>query len=291
MTISDEILKRVVESYRRIRNTLRFLLANISDFDQKLEAVDVNQLLEIDQYMLALTSQVQDELLALYDRYEFHTAVSRIMSFCTEDLGGFYLDILKDRLYTNSPSASTRKSAQTVLHIITDSMLHWMAPFLSFTAEEAWQTFNCNQQHSTTIFTTEYQAVPTSTNATDLLQKWGSIRQIRQDVTKAIEIEREAGKVGSSLQAEITIEAPLDQAAILKSIGSELKFVLITSKTEVITNETGTPLQVTVRASSFLKCTRCWHYTPAVGSLTSHPELCERCDVNLHGAGEIRHYA
>ena len=291
MTISDEILKRVVESYRRIRNTLRFLLANVSDFNQQLEAIDVNQLLEIDQYMLALTSQVQDELLALYDRYEFHTAVSRIMSFCTEDLGGFYLDILKDRLYTNSPSSDSRKSAQTVLHIITDSMLHWMAPFLSFTAEEAWQTFNRKQNHSTTIFTTEYQAVPTSGNASDLLQKWMSIRQIRQDVTKAIEIEREAGKVGSSLQAEITLEAPPEQAEILKSIGSELKFVLITSQAEVKTNETGTPLQVLVRTSSFLKCTRCWHYTSAVGSLPSHPELCERCDINLHGAGEIRHYA
>jgi isoleucyl-tRNA synthetase len=291
MTISDEILKRVVESYRRIRNTLRFLLANVSDFDPKLEAVDVNQLLEIDQYMLALTSQVQDELLALYDRYEFHTAVSRIMSFCTEDLGGFYLDILKDRLYTNMPNASSRKSAQTVLHIITDSMLHWMAPFLSFTAEEAWQIFNRNQQHSTTIFTTEYQTIPTSSNASDLLQKWMNIRQIRQDVTKAIEIEREAGKVGSSLQAEISIEAPPEQAEILKSIGSELKFVLITSQAEVKTSIPGTPLQVAVRASSFLKCTRCWHYTPGVGSLPSHPELCERCDINLHGAGELRHYA
>ncbi len=291
MTISDEILKRVVESYRRIRNTLRFLLANVSDFDQQLEAVDINELLEIDQYMLALTAQVQSELMALYERYEFHTAVSRIMSFCTEDLGGFYLDILKDRLYTNAPSASSRKSAQTVLHIITDSMLHWMAPFLSFTAEEAWQIFNRNKNHSKTIFTSEYQSVPTSTNAANLLGKWESIRQIRQDVTKAIEIEREAGKIGSSLQAEIIIEAPPEQAETLKSIGSELKFVLITSKAEVKTAATGTPLQVAVRASSFLKCTRCWHYTPAVGSLPSHPELCERCDANLNSIGEMRHFA
>ena len=291
MTISDEILKRVVESYRRIRNTLRFLLANVSDFDKKNEAIATNDLLEIDQYMLALTAQVQADILALYDRYEFHTAVSKIMSFCTEDLGGFYLDILKDRLYTNSPSSVGRKSAQTVLHAITEAMLRWMAPFLSFTAEEAWQEFAHDLGNEQTIFTSEYQVLTTSPNAHDLLIKWAKIRELRSSVTKAIEIEREAGRVGSSLQAQVVIHASTEDAAVLNSIADELKFVLITSATSVIEESAGAPLQVFVKASSFLKCARCWHYTPEVGSLSSHPDLCQRCDTNLHDSGETRLFA
>jgi isoleucyl-tRNA synthetase len=291
MTISDEILKRVVESYRRIRNTLRFLLANISDFDKENDSINVDDLLEIDQYMLALCSQVQTEILALYDRYEFHTAVSRIMAFCTEDLGGFYLDILKDRLYTNAPSSRSRRSAQTVLYVITDSMLRWMAPFLSFTAEEAWQNFAHNSSHQDTIFTSEYQTILTTSNAQELLSKWSQIRNMRQDVTKAIEIEREAGRVGSSLQAEVLIKAPPEQAAILKTLDNELKFVLITSQANVQAESVGQPLQVFVKSSGFLKCSRCWHYTVDVGGLSQHPDLCLRCDTNLHGNGEIRDFA
>lgn len=290
MTISDEILKRVVESYRRIRNTLRFLLANLSDFDKSSQSIPVDNLLELDQYMLALTSKVQSDILELYNRYEFHTAVARIMTFCSEDLGGFYLDILKDRLYTNAQDASTRRSAQTVLHVITESMLRWMAPFLSFTAEEAWQDFAHGSKHQMTIFTSEYQEIHTSKNADALLLKWDEIRKIRQDVTKAIELERENGRVGSSLQAEITIQAPQSQAAILKTIESDLKFVMITSVAN-IEESSGTPLQVIVRASSQKKCIRCWHYTSDVGSNENHPELCGRCENNLFADGEVRHYA
>ena len=291
MTISDEILKRVVESYRRIRNTLRFLLANLSDYDHPKDAVEVSSLLEIDQYMLALTSELQNEILALYDKYEFHTAVSKIMSFCTEDLGGFYLDILKDRLYTNAPKSHSRLSSQYVLHIITSSMLRWMAPFLSFTTEEAWKIFSHGSNHQQTIFTSEYEVIPTSSDTTTLLNKWLQIRKIRQDVTKAIEIEREAGRIGSSLQAEITIEANEENFQILSSLGKELKFVLITSNADVKTTINEIPLQVAVRSSSYLKCSRCWHYTPEVGTIPSHPELCVRCDSNLHGDGELRLFA
>ena len=291
MTISDEILKRVVESYRRIRNTLRFLLANVSDFHQENDAVAFNDLIEIDQYMLALTSQVQQEILALYDRYEFHTAVARIMTFCSEDLGGFYLDILKDRLYTTPAQSLARKSAQTVLHTITDAMLRWMAPFLSFTAEEAWQIFEHDSKNTQTIFTSEYSKIPVTHNASDLLTKWSRIRSIRQDVTKAIEKERESGNVGSSLQAEISIHATPVDAELLKSIHTDLKFVCITSSANVIEEATGTPLQVMVKASSYLKCARCWHYTPEVGTIVSHKELCQRCDTNLYGSGETRLFA
>jgi len=290
MTISDEILKRVVESYRRIRNTLRFLLANVSDFDQETQCIAVAELLEIDQYMLALTAQVQGELLELYNRYEFHTAVARIMTFCSEDLGGFYLDILKDRLYTNAKDSLTRKSAQTVLQIITRSMLQWMAPFLSFTAEEAWQIFAHRTADQTTIFTSEYQAIQTSDTGDALIQKWTEIRRIRQDVTKAIELKRENGELGSSLQAEIVIQAPSFEASLLKTIQDDLKFVMITSSAQVEEID-GVPLQVFVRTSSHAKCIRCWHYAPTVGSNPQHPELCQRCDMNLFADGEIRQYA
>lgn len=290
MTISDEILKRVVESYRRIRNTLRFLLANISDFKDAHEAVKTSDLLEIDQYMLALTAQTQAEILALYERYEFHTAVSKMMTFCTEDLGGFYLDILKDRLYTNPAASAARKSAQTTLYIITDSMLRWMAPYLSFTAEEAWHIFKPSDQATQTIFTAEYQVILVPHNAEELLQKWTQIRTMRQTVTRAIELERAAGRIGSSLQAELIIHAPPAEATILSSLADELKFVMITSQAHVVPTAAQEPLQVIVKTSSHTKCTRCWHYTPDVGSMMDHPQLCSRCDGNLHGVQERREY-
>jgi isoleucyl-tRNA synthetase len=291
MTISDEILKRVVESYRRIRNTLRFLLANLSDFDASSDSVQIDHLIEIDQYMLALTAKVQTEILDLYNNYEYHTAVARLMTFCSEDLGGFYLDILKDRLYTNAPNSVSRRSAQTVLHVITQSMLRWMAPILSFTAEEAWQSFAHGTTHLQTIFTSEFTPISKSIHAEALIEKWDQIRKIRQEVTKAIELERENGKVGSSLQAEITIEAPHQEAKILSSIESDLKFVMITSEANVIDAQAGTPLQVQVRASSHAKCVRCWHYTADVGHQLDHPELCNRCAINLFAQGEVRQYA
>jgi isoleucyl-tRNA synthetase len=291
MTISDEILKRVVESYRRIRNTMRFLLANLSDFDKKTQALPVHELLEIDQYMLALTNQLQTEILELYNRYEFHTAVARIMTFCSEDLGGFYLDVLKDRLYTNAKDSATRKSAQTVLHTITSAMLHWMAPFLSFTAEEAWQIFEHATTHHTTIFTSEYQSIPISSDAAELLLKWQQIRAIRQDVTKAIELERESGQIGSSLQAEIKIQAPPEQARLLRTIEPDLRFVMITSAADIEELPEGKPLSVVVKASTYQKCSRCWHYTPEVGLNPNHQDLCSRCESNLFTDGEMRHYA
>jgi isoleucyl-tRNA synthetase len=166
-----------------------------------------------------------------------------------------------------------------------------MAPFLSFTTEEAWKIFSHGSEHKQTIFTSEYEAIPTISDSSKLLNKWAHIRKIRQDVTKAIEIEREAGKVGSSLQAEITIEADQENLKILSSIGNELKFVLITSNANVELSMSETPLQVAVRSSNYLKCSRCWHYTPDVGTITSHPDLCVRCDSNLHGDGEIRLFA
>ncbi|MBT8635550.1 isoleucine--tRNA ligase [Polynucleobacter paneuropaeus] len=291
MTISDEILKRVVESYRRIRNTLRFLLANLADFDPSKHAMPADQWLEIDRYTVALASQLQNEVKASYQAYEFQPAVIRMLTFCSEDLGGFYLDILKDRLYTSAPDSPDRRAAQNALFHITKNLLKWIAPFLSFTAEEAWQVLPhaANEKTKTSIFMEEFGNFPEINNAKDLLAKWNRIREIRSEVTKAIEIEREAGHVGSSLQAELVIKLPQPDFAILNSLGNDLRFVTITSSASVELHQG--PLEIAVRASQYKKCGRCWHHTADVGSNAEHPDLCGRCISNLFASGEHRLFA
>ena len=290
MTISDEILKRVVESYRRIRNTLRFLLANLSDFDITKHHLDAKDWLEIDQYAVALTDAVQKDLMAHYERYEFHPAVSRLMTFCSEDMGGFYLDILKDRLYTLNADAPARRSAQNALFHITQSFLRLMAPFLSFTAEEAWKIFAHNTNSKDTIFTEEFHTLPSIQDGAALITKWQRIREMRSDITKAIEHEREAGHVGSSLQAEIHIQASSSDAQLLKSLGDDLKFITITS-CATVEEANVTEISVSVKSSAHQKCGRCWHYRDDVGHDSQHPDLCGRCTTNLFGPGEKRQAA
>jgi isoleucyl-tRNA synthetase len=291
MTISDEILKRVVESYRRIRNTLRFLLANLSAFDPSKHTIPADQWLEIDRYAVALANQLQGEIESHYKAYEFHPAVSRMLTFCSEDLGGFYLDILKDRLYTSAPDSADRRAAQNALFQITCNLLKWLAPFLSFTAEEAWQSFphGSSEKAQESIFMEEFGRFPEIAQATELLAKWNRIREIRSEVTKAIEIEREAGNVGSSLQAELTIKLPAADFALLNSLGNDLRFVTITSSAQV--EQTQGELEVLVRASQYKKCGRCWHHTADVGTHAEHSELCGRCFSNLFGGGEHRLFA
>jgi isoleucyl-tRNA synthetase len=291
MTISDEILKRVVESYRRIRNTLRFLLANLSDFDIAQHKLDAKDWLEIDQYAVALTDAVQKDLMAHYERYEFHPAVSRLMTFCSEDMGGFYLDILKDRLYTLNADAPARRSAQNALFHITQSFLRLMAPFLSFTAEEAWKIFAHKTNSKDTIFTEEFHVLPSIKDGAALITKWQRIREMRSDITKAIEHEREAGHVGSSLQAEIHIQASSSDAALLKSLGEDLKFITITSSATVEEKSDISEIVVSVKSSAHQKCGRCWHYRDDVGHDPQHPDLCGRCTTNLFGSGEERQVA
>ncbi|WP_415836304.1 isoleucine--tRNA ligase [Polynucleobacter brandtiae] len=291
MTISDEILKRVTESYRRIRNTLRFLLANLSDFDPSKHAMPPSDWLEIDRYAVAMAKQLQDEVQAHYQAYEFQPAVVKILSFCSEDLGGFYLDILKDRLYTSAPDSKERRAAQNALFHITRNLLKWLAPFLSFTAEEAWTTLPQGVDSTATesIFMEEFGAFPTIDHACELLAKWSRVREIRSEVTKAIELEREAGNVGSSLQAELTIKVADADFAILHSLEDDLRFVTITSAANIELSSGG--LEVLVRGSQYKKCGRCWHHIHDVGINTEHPELCSRCIANLFGDGEARLFA
>jgi isoleucyl-tRNA synthetase len=284
LSIDDKILARVVDAYRRIRNTLRFLLANVSDFDAARDAVPLADLLEVDRYAIARAAELQAELRAHYEVFEFHPVVAKLQVYCSEDLGAFYLDVLKDRLYTTAPNSLARRSAQTALWHITQAMLRWMAPFLSFTAEEAWAVLAPGQSPS--IFTETFWSFAEPDAA--LLARWSRIREIRDTVNKAIEALRSAGSVGSSLQAEVTLTVNDADHALLAALGDDLKFVLITSRASLLR---GTALDVAVTPSAATKCERCWHWRSDVGHDPAHPAICGRCTSNLYGSGETRRVA
>jgi isoleucyl-tRNA synthetase len=298
--IDDKILARVVDTYRRIRNTLKFLLANVSDFDPATDGVPADQMLEIDRYALARAAQLQADILAHYEVYEFHPVVSKLQIYCSEDLGAFYLDILKDRLYTTEAKSLARRSAQTALWQITHAMLRWMAPFLSFTSEEAWAVLGAASKTPVatrdSIFMDTYcdldawhdRVGRNSKTHQTLLAKWGRVREIREAVNKEIEVLRAAGHVGASLQAEVTLTVPPEDHALLRSLEPDLKFVFITS---AITLVAGSAISIVATVSKSTKCERCWHYCVDVGSVAAHPTICGRCVSNLSGAGEVRSFA
>ncbi|MBS3936105.1 MAG: isoleucine--tRNA ligase [Sulfuritalea sp.] len=310
LTISKEILDRVVEVYRRLRNTLKFLLANTADFDAQKNMLPVDRWLEIDRYALALTHELQANCVAAYDRYEFHRVVQALQNFCAEDLGAFYLDILKDRLYTAAADSRARRSAQSALWHIVQSITRLMAPILSFTAEEIHQVTGRDS-----VMLETWHALPAVAEKDVLVSRWQAIRAVRAEVLKAIEEVRSAGGVGSSLQAEVEIKAADETHALLASLGDDLKFVLICSKVNLLKvgaggtavqdpptpspalsgGETGSALRASVTISvvptQHQKCARCWHWRDDVGHDAAHPELCGRCTSNLHGAGEVRGFA
>jgi isoleucyl-tRNA synthetase len=290
----DKILARVVDAYRRIRNTLRFLMANTSDFDPAKDAVPLAEMLEIDRYAMSRAAQFQAEVLAHYEVYEFHPVVAKLQVYCSEDLGAFYLDILKDRLYTTAPKSLARRSAQTALWNITHAMLRWMAPFLSFTAEEAWKIFGAigkpPSESAESIFFETYWEIGGPDAA--LLEKWTRIRAAREMINKEIESLREAGKVGSSLQANVELSVPMashgELWSALASLEDDLKFVLITSAASLVA---GAAMAVKVTPSEAVKCERCWHWRGDIGIDPAHPTICGRCTSNLFGPGEERKFA
>jgi isoleucyl-tRNA synthetase len=285
LSISDEILKRVVEAYRRVRNTLRFLLANTTDFDIGRDGLPVEQWLEIDRYALALTRRLQRETLDDYQAYSFHTAIQRLHNFCSEDLGAFYLDILKDRLYTTGAASAPRRSAQTALWHIVQSLTRLLAPVLSFTAEEIWALVG----KSDSVFFETWHELPGSEGESELLARWLRLRELRGLATKQLEDLRASGKVGSSLQAEVTFLADGEDYELLSGLGDDLRFVLITSAARVDRAAGETRLEAV--PSPHEKCERCWHYRADVNADARHPGLCGRCVSNLHGAGEPRRRA
>jgi isoleucyl-tRNA synthetase len=286
LTISDEILKRVTDSYRRIRNTLRFLLSNIADYDHAKHALPVEQWLEIDRYALSLVMQLQEAVTTDYDRYEFHLAVQKLHAFCSEDLGSFYLDILKDRLYTAGENSAARRSAQNALYHITQCLARLIAPILSFTGEEVWAVLSNQQEVS--VFERMWYELPDFDNKETHM--WTDIRIVREHVNKHLEEQRVAGAIGSSLQAEVDLFVPPNQHEMLSRLGDDLRFVLITSRANVHLKKEG-DAEFKVTPSAHTKCDRCWHYRADVGGDPAHPTLCGRCVSNLFGGGEERRYA
>ncbi len=296
LTVSDEILKRVTEGYRRIRNTLRFLLANLADFDPQAHALPVEQWLEIDRYALAMAREFENACKAHYDQYEFHFVAQKLQTFCSEELGGFYLDILKDRLYTAGENSAPRRSAQNALYHLTHSLLRLMAPILSFTADEAWQVFTGDNDDSLLLHTWN-GVLPAQPEEEVIVERWTELRRLRADVLKQLEEVRADGRIGSALQAEVDLYAIGEIHDLLASFGDDLRFVFITSQAklhqgadpEATVNEQGVGVKVT--PSTHEKCERCWHYREDVGADAGHPTICGRCASNLYGEGEPRTYA
>ena len=290
LAMSKEILARVVEGYRRIRNTLRFLLANTADFDIEKDSVPVDAWLDIDRYALALTRKMAKQADADYTEYEFHRVVQGLQIFCSEDLGAFYLDILKDRLYTTRPDSLARRAAQTALWHITQTLVKLMAPILCFTAEEVWAVLSKNPKEDS-VMLHQYHELPAADGEEALLARWELIRAVRGEVAKVVEAVRTDGAIGSSLQAEVEIHATGERFDALTSLADDLKFVLITSSATVKQVGTEAEQGIAVVPSEHQKCERCWHWRADVGVNPEHPTLCARCDSNLHGDGEVRAHA
>ena len=299
MSVSDEILTRMSDSYRRIRNTLRFLLSNLNGFEPARDAVPVDDMLALDRWVVDAAARLQDEIIAAYDDLQFHQIYHRLHNFCVVELGGFYLDIIKDRQYTTQRDSLARRSAQTALWHIAEAFVRWAAPILSFTAEEIWEVLPGERAGS--VFLAEWHTGLARLPATSpLLTRayWDQVLLVKSAVNKQIEEARNRKEVGSGLSAEVELFVSDDLRALLAQLEDELRFVLITSAARlrpladaggVATDVEG--LRVAVIASTDSKCARCWHYRADVGSDPAHPEICGRCVTNVAGAGEVRHHA
>ena len=299
MTVSDEILDRSADSYRRIRNTTRFLLSNLNGFDGKDDVVANEDLVALDRYIIGRAHQVQAEIMEAYETYQFHTVVQKLTHFCSIELGSFYLDIIKDRQYTAKSDGLPRRSCQTAMYHIAQAMVRWIAPILSFTADEIWKSLPNNEEEF--VFISEWYEGLTALNPEEELnvEFWNQLQEVRDAVNKAMEQARRDEVIGGSLAANVTIYASDELAANLNKIASELRFVLITSNVTIVTGEAPSHavateldgLKVVVEASSGEKCDRCWHHREDVGTIEEHPLLCSRCVTNVDGDGEVRQYA
>jgi isoleucyl-tRNA synthetase len=298
MSVSDEILKRMADSYRRIRNTVRYLLGNLHGFDPKRDAVASADLPALDRWALARTAALQAEIIEAYRRYAFHLIYQKVHNFCSVDLGGFYLDVLKDRMYTTPAAGRARRSAQTVMYHIAECMVRWLAPLLSFTAEEIWGFLPGERSES--VFLETWHQVP-EVSAGDV--EWPALLQLRSDVTRELERLRDAGAIGAPLDAEVDVYCVPDEYARFNALGDELRFFFITSHARVHRVEGSPPAGATPAANtgrsgvwiaakptSDPKCIRCWQRRPDVGSNPQHPEICGRCVTNVDGPGEDRRF-
>jgi len=301
MSISDEILKRVADSYRRIRNTARYLLGNLADFDPDQDAVAVDRMLDLDRWALAEARALQDEILDAYEHYNFHLMYQKLHHFCVVEMGGFYLDVLKDRLYTTPRAGVARRSAQTAMYHILEAITRWLAPVLAFTAEEIWRHMP-GRRNESVLLNTWYQDWPAvrlaDTDKDDAY--WQRLIEVRQAVMRTLEAARNAGDIGAGLEAEVSVYCDGPQLDDMRALGEELRFLFITSGAEAMPAEqrpasaAGTDLDnvyIEVRKSANEKCVRCWHRRPDVGVNGDHPKLCRRCVENVTGDGETRRHA
>lgn len=297
VSISDEIIKRNADTYRRLRNTARFLLANLFDFIPKEHGVGPNQLVELDAWAIQRAQQLQEEIIESYHDTHFHVIYQKIHNFCTVDMGSFYLDIIKDRQYTTPQNSVARRSCQTAMFHILQSLTRWLAPILSFTAEEIWELIP--GQESDSVFLEQWYDAWPKFEKVDMVF-WQTVQAIRQEANKALEQCRQEGLIGSALAAEITIFANEPALSLLKKLKEELRFVLITSSAEVkplhvcpeeLTCHPELGVAFAVRASEYQKCVRCWHRSEDTGADPLHPDLCQRCVDNISGRDEERQFA
>jgi len=297
MSVSEEIFKRMADSYRRMRNTLRFLLGNLQSFDPKEHAVPFEELVAIDQWVIGKTFALQNDVVTAYRNYEFHDIYQAIHNFCVVELGGFYLDIIKDRLYTTGANSAPRRSAQTAVNHVAQAMVRWLAPILSFTAEEAWAHLPSPPNES--VFLNAWHQFPAGSQQTSSID-WPALITLKSDVGRELERLRALGSLGSSLEAEVTVYVPDARLAGFEKMSDELRFLLITSYAQVKSSDSMPPgavatsqegVWVEVKPSGYAKCIRCYQLRSDVGTDANHPEICARCVSNVQGPGEERHFA
>ena len=299
MTVSKDILRQTADGYRRIRNTSRFLLSNLTGFDPKQHAVAPEDMIALDRWMVDRALQLQNELHEDYQNYDFLRIYQKVYSFCEATLGGFYLDIIKDRQYTTQADSLARRSCQTALYQVAEALVRWIAPILSFTADEIWQ--HLPGEHGDTVFyETWYEGLTALPENAELGRDyWRRMYGVKEAVNKCLEESRARGEIKGSLSAEVTLYCEGDLAADLEKLGEELRFVLITSEATVRpVSEAGSAemtscegLRLKVAPATHAKCERCWHHREDVGTQPGHEDLCGRCVTNVEGAGETRSFA
>jgi isoleucyl-tRNA synthetase len=299
MSVSDEILKRMSESYRRMRNTVRFLLGNMAGFDPARDALPVERLLDIDRWALARAARLQDEITEAYRNYEFHSIYQKVHNFCVVEMGSFWLDILKDRLYTMPAKSGGRRSAQTAMFHIAEAMVRWLAPILSFTAEEIWKYLPGPRDAS--VFFSTWWTLPGV--SPDSAVDWDAVIALKIDVSRELERLRAAGELGAPLEAAVDVYLDEAQHCRMSALGDELRFVLITSQARLRPASerpaTAVAAESVAKEGAWIsvgvleapKCARCWHRREDIGRDPRHPEICARCVTNLDGPGETRRYA
>jgi isoleucyl-tRNA synthetase len=297
MSLSDEILKRVSESYRRVRNTARYLLGSLSDFDPSKDCVDIENMVALDRWAVWRASQLQSEIIDAYRDYQFHAIYQKVHNFCSVDMGGFYLDVLKDRMYCMQAASPGRRSAQTALYYIAEAMVRWLAPILTFTAEEIWKFLPGKRPES--VFLSEWFDLPAAAQHRPHID-WDKVLELRGAVSRELEKLRASEAIGAPLDAEVDVYCTPALTQVVSQLGDELRFVLITSYARFHPADArpvdaspaepgdGNQAWIAVKASSHGKCVRCRHKREDVGKTAAHPELCGRCVTNVEGAGETR---